>query len=1325
MSAILLCVKSWGQTVVFIDDFNRASVSPGGTPSMTYTTTSPSSGCGASSINSSSFLELTNCATAGRVFVTGTLSTFSCPFSGTLSSNPGLITWTFNFRYNRTTNPSGFGSTSYGVAIALAASSSDLMTANGYAIAYGNSSTPDPIRLVKFASGLDLDGNITNIISSGASDISAVNNYVSIRVTYDPAGDNWSLFIRDDGAAAWSDPSSGVTNQIGSTTSDNTYTGVANSNFGFLWNYSTAASQTARFDNFKVTVVNGVPSLSCTETHADASCNGSNNGSIDVTVMGGNSPYTYSWNDGPATEDRTNIASGSYTVTVSDACSNTTSKTVILTAPPLESTLLESFCDGEFTSNPVWSGDAANWQVVYNSTAAAGSAGSNTLRLNAASAGTQYLSTQIATWGDEQEWGFWIGRRDYAFTDLNNIYIWLYANESNLESGTVDGYRIKIGDDSGDDELVLQRVTNGTATDILTSSGSILNGITDIGFLVRVTRSSCGDWQLFTSTLPSSSGTGEIARGVPNSANASVLQGNVTNSAYTPASNGYFGIIATHTGDANAMAALEFDQILFNATAFTPFSGYFRSKQSGYWCNISTWEQSSDNISWNDGTDVPDFNDNEITIRAGHSVTIGNSSLTIDETTVQTGGVLIRAGTGSAGDVFTINNGSGDDLIISGTYRNTDANDGRHTGTGKVRIKKNGIFEATVNPGGEIDYYANDQDVAFAANIVWEDSSVFYWNTSTAFSNSGITYFPNVTASETPVFRVNGNMAVGGASNTTVNGIFEVSAGKNVTWQWGGTKSFRNGIQGAGSIVQATGASFCGPFTITGQALLGGSGAISLNSNGLEITATGYTTLTSGKTINNDAGSGSVVVNGTLNARTYSLSGTSEFALNSGALLVTAHSGGVTGSVTVADTKTFDAGANYTFNGTVAQVTGTLMGTPANNVTINNTATYPDDTVRLTQLTTITGTLSLIAGDLMTSSSRLITLADNAGAVGANDNSYVGGPCRKLGNDDFVFPVGAEDNYNPVKISSLDAVADDYTAQYYFDNPRPIYDETQKDATIDHISGMEYWTVVKNSGTDAYVWLYWDNNSGGVTSLADMMVCRWNGSMWKDHDNGATTGNTSAGSVRSLTEIFTFSPFTLGSKIAVPGNPLPVELLKFTAVESNGNVILSWTTASETNNDYFTIERAAPSNSPKGEELEWIAIGTVKGAGNSSTIRQYEFTDPLSDGEGKGGTLYYRLKQTDYDGRYEYFGHVAVEILFSKTIALYPNPVKDEMVISINGTGEDEATVKIYNITGQVVYSRLLTNGFNSFIFNANRLPPGIYYITGGWNGEGMRFVKE
>ncbi|GEM_PF-1553405 len=230
--------------------------------------------------------------------------------------------------------------------------------------------------------------------------------------------------------------------------------------------------------------------------------------------------------------------------------------------------VIDSFSDGDFSTNPVWTGETDSWQIVTRASSGPNASNSYTLRLNAPddNSTSQYIATQKSgSWGSEQTWGFWLGRRSSSpATSGNHSVVWLWANESNLESATVDGYRIRFGDSSGDDEILLQRVDNGNATTILASSGPVTNGLDDIGFLIRVTRNSGSVWTLFTSQLPTASGELFGATTIPNADNTSLNQGNVTDNTYTSFNNGYFGFMAIHTTSLTARQGAEFDQLYFD-----------------------------------------------------------------------------------------------------------------------------------------------------------------------------------------------------------------------------------------------------------------------------------------------------------------------------------------------------------------------------------------------------------------------------------------------------------------------------------------------------------------------------------------------------------------------------------------------------------------------------------------------------------------------------------------------------------------------------------------------------------------------------------------
>src|SRR5690606_13994881 len=135
-----------------------------------------------------------------------------------------------------------------------------------------------------------------------------------------------------------------------------------------------------------------------------------------------------------------------------------------------------------------------------------------------------------------------------------------------------------------------------------------------------------------------------------------------------------------------------------------------------------------------------------------------------------------------------------------------------------------------------------------------------------------------------------------------------------------------------------------------------------------------------------------------------------------------------------------------------------------------------------------------------------------------------------------------------------------------------------------------------------------------------------------------------------------------GTMIGNIVNPLPIELISFTGKTVENTIELAWSTASERNNEYFTIERT-------DDGIECEVIGTIDGTGNSSTVKGYSFTDTNP----KLGTQYYRLSQTDFNGDTECFDPISVEFQgIEKAMTVYPNPSING-VFSVNLNNEFEA----------------------------------------------------
>ena len=166
---------------------------------------------------------------------------------------------------------------------------------------------------------------------------------------------------------------------------------------------------------------------------------------------------------------------------------------ILLPFSLLYSQIVDSFSDNNFTANPVWAGDTEAWNIVLDSDVSSGALNSYSLRLNGPSIvdQTDYLYSQRQnSWGDEQSWGVWLGRRQRGIINNNYSTIWLWADGNTLkttaENGSpnvINGYRIKFGRDIVEEKILLQKLKNGVATTILYSAGSISKNMIDYGFL--------------------------------------------------------------------------------------------------------------------------------------------------------------------------------------------------------------------------------------------------------------------------------------------------------------------------------------------------------------------------------------------------------------------------------------------------------------------------------------------------------------------------------------------------------------------------------------------------------------------------------------------------------------------------------------------------------------------------------------------------------------------------------------------------------------------------------------------------------------------------
>ncbi|NTW31773.1 MAG: hypothetical protein HGB12_03975 [Bacteroidetes bacterium] len=230
--------------------------------------------------------------------------------------------------------------------------------------------------------------------------------------------------------------------------------------------------------------------------------------------------------------------------------------------------------------------------------------------------------------------------------------------------------------------------------------------------------------------------------------------------------------------------------------------------------------------------------------------------------------------------------------------------------------------------------------------------------------------------------------------------------------------------------------------------------------------------------------------------------------------------------------------------------------------------------------------------------------------------------------------------------------------------------------------GFQHW-----AGT------YWNDGKGGPAgSICNTTI-----------SGGATPGATYSISAEGLTQ---FSDYILVKS----DMPLPIELLGFTTSCNNEIVQVEWSTASETNNDYFTLEKSY-------DLINWTTVAIIDGMGNSNTITNYIYTDTLSLSNGKViDVKYYRLKQTDFDGIFTYSDviHTNCSDVPFEIIRSYPNPADDYINCDIISYVNTSLNISFIDALGRNVINAKanITKGKNHLLIDVSKLVPAAYYFS-------------
>ena len=415
-------------------------------------------------------------------------------------------------------------------------------------------------------------------------------------------------------------------------------------------------------------------------------------------------------------------------------------------------------------------------------------------------------------------------------------------------------------------------------------------------------------------------------------------------------------------------------------------------------------------------------------------------------------------------------------------------------------------------------------------------------------------------------------------------------------------------------------------------------------------------------------------------------------------------------------------GTDITLNGSTEQlIDGAFTGTAGlDDLTVNNSGT--GITINSGDIE-ITGVLTLTDGLVNSTSTETLTLTSSGSWSGASSNSYVTGPITKenvIATSTFEFPVGKATRYAPVSVVNVGTGNDDWTAEYFTSTggtfPNSSFDTEDPGSGFNaliRVESTDRWEITSVGSNTAQVRASYGAHNA-FDNTASIRLVWWDDEAALDGDaaqnrwenqGGQVSGTTTSGTVTSEnTVFFSTRQFALGY---APETLLPVELLDFTAQANDNKVLLSWSTVSELNNEYFEIFHSS-------DGVEFTSIGTVDGSGTTNELIEYALThnDPAL------GDNYYQLKQVDFDGTETLHDIIKVYNDYQRAtmdVTVYPNPASSENLNLRISTGDNHTSinVRIVDLNGRIHYQRTF-NGSLSLDERVQpefRMIPGIYYM--------------
>ncbi|MEM6297968.1 MAG: IPT/TIG domain-containing protein [Bacteroidota bacterium] len=700
---------------------------------------------------------------------------------------------------------------------------------------------------------------------------------------------------------------------------------------------------------------------------------------------------------------------------------------------------------------------------------------------------------------------------------------------------------------------------------------------------------------------------------------------------------------------------------------------YFRSRQTGNWSDVSTWEvATTSGGTYFPSCFIPNFsNSDEILIANATIVTI-TGDLTgadaIDQTTVNLGGTLILDD-----HALEFNDGTGVDFQVLGTYRdNSSVTITFNTATWSLGAS--GTYIKT-NDSGLADW--RDQYETGISNIPATASWYFqYEGNPLAVVAADNMFYPNL------YFISNSGVYNGNTFSSTFRGSNEYATVKG---------NFEVGTQGTGSVMVYNNNTNSTPMRVLGNLVVALNSLLTNDSyNGSADEGTGFEVL------------GNVTIEGTL---------TVEDVLTTSATNVLILSGSTAQAVS----------GNGTFN--------------IHDLIINNTSTNGVTLSGLSAPLEVQNQLNLTDGYVNTNATDgLLSLAADAAVVptvagsgttagAGSTDSFVNGPLRKIfsateaGAGFYALPLGKNTLWYPAALDP--AGAETFTTEFFANG----YGDYTRSSCLTNVSTLVYWQIDRTGSENAGVRLYWKSDDIDVSSVLSernrLTVGRFDGTEWEHADDPGNCANTdivagdeTTGYVETDMVVTNFSPFTITSPI--PSNVLPVSWLYFEGKCYQKNTAqLRWGTENERNNLGFYIEK-----STDGKQFKSVGFIEAKAEQQGSADYQFVDQDFFEDS-------YYRLRQVDLDGTSAFSKVIHLLHTENRHLAILPNPSNGK--VQLTGITLDTKLI-LTSTSGKVLLQasgdrQELENCLNRVL---NEQPSGLYLLqiekTGSW--EQLKMVR-